>query len=566
MGAVYRGVAPDGRPVAVKVIRRELAADAGFRARFTDEVTNARRVASFCTARVLDHGEADGAPYLVTEYIEGPSLSDHVDEHGPLPAEPLRALAVGIATALVAIHGVRLVHRDLKPSNVLLSADGPRVIDFGVARALDSSERHTQTGFVVGSPGWIAPEQLFDGRVDTAVDVFTWGSLIAYAATGRHPYGSGNMMVLATKAYQGSHDLTGVPDALRPLITAALDPDPSRRPSAENLVVALVGDADDPQTGARRLVTQAWTPAALPPAMFAPPAPTPPSFPTPAPAPAPYMAPYMAPPQMPQMPMAAHSTPPPFTPPPMPARGSAGPAVALIAIGLLVVLVVGVAAYVLQQGPDGSGPGASGGTTGSGRTADPGSSGGTGRTAGGNEVTTLPDLCRALTKVLPAKARGAPFDPAKNTSPDLRFCNWERRNNVGALDLSVDAQIFQTLGDRTGTQRAREEMDGNYENVGDPTYHRSRERLSGLGDEAIASEQFSPITAGPSEDDLRSYWMGGARLYVRRANVVIDVKWTAADYPPSVRGGRTLKGRNLPYAQARREAIELAKAALAQIG
>lgn len=116
----------------------------------------------------------------------------------------------------------KLVHRDLKPANVILSASGPRVIDFGIARALDSDAKHTQTGFIVGSPGWIPPEQVFENQVSTAGDVFTWGTLIAYAATGRHPYGSGTLMVLAVRAHQGEHDLTGIPDDLRPLVTAAL--------------------------------------------------------------------------------------------------------------------------------------------------------------------------------------------------------------------------------------------------------------------------------------------------------------------------------------------------------
>src|SRR5262249_16377301 len=132
----------------------------------------------FCTAKVLTYGESDGRPYLVTEFIEGPSLSDYIAEHGALPAEPLHALAVGIATALAAIHIAKLVHRDLKPANVILSASGPRVIDFGIARALDGDAKHTQTGFIVGSPGWIPPEQVFENQVSTAGDVFAWGTLI----------------------------------------------------------------------------------------------------------------------------------------------------------------------------------------------------------------------------------------------------------------------------------------------------------------------------------------------------------------------------------------------------
>ncbi|MFC6933836.1 serine/threonine-protein kinase [Actinomadura yumaensis] len=264
MGKVYLGEDPEGRPVAIKVVRRELAIDGSFRARFAGEVANARRVASFCTAKVLDHGETDGLPYMVTEYIEGPSLGSLVDRDGALAPGRLRGLAIGIATALTAIHAVRLVHRDLKPGNVLLSDTGPRVIDFGIARALDSTDQHTQTGFIVGSPGWIAPEQVFDGTVDTAADVFAWGTLVAYAASGSHPYGKGNLMVLASRAQRRKHALDAVPDDLRPLVHAALTPDPSERPAAEDLLVALVGEAHDPEHAATRIITREWTPVPPP--------------------------------------------------------------------------------------------------------------------------------------------------------------------------------------------------------------------------------------------------------------------------------------------------------------
>ncbi|WP_325053093.1 serine/threonine-protein kinase [Thermomonospora amylolytica] len=569
MGAVYRGVGPDGRPVAVKVIRRELATDPGFRARFADEVGNARRVASFCTARVLDHGEAGGVPYMVTEYIEGPSLGDYVSEHGPLPLEPLKALAAGIATALVAIHGARLVHRDLKPSNVLLSSTGPRVIDFGVARAVDSSSHHTQTGFIVGSPGWIAPEQVYEGTVGTAADVFTWGSLIAFAATGRHPYGSGNLMVLAAKAHQGAHDLTGVPDELVPLITRALDPDPARRPAAEDLLVALVGDDGDPQTGARRLVTSAWTPSALPPAVFHQPPPAPPGPPGPITPPPMHMTPPPFPAPAPMAPpMAAHvppMTPPPVTPQPMPVHhrpsSGSGAAIAFLTVSVLIVLaVLGFGAYVLTSDlSEGSGGPDTPPVTVPSRSGSPGQ-------GAANEITGVPaTLCRTLAKALPAKARGVPQKKSRSDSPDMRFCAWQTLTTTRAVNLSIDVQVMEAIGDESGVQRARDDMRTNWENINDPEFHRSAQRLTGLGDEAIAAQQISPIIAGPSEDNVRNYWMGGANVYVRHRNVIIEVTWVAADYPASVRGSRVLQGRNLAYAPAKNEAIRLARTVLNEL-
>ncbi len=263
MGVVYLGLDPSGRKVAVKVISPALASDPVYRARFDAEAVNAQRVASFCTARVLDHGEADGLAYLVTEYIDGPSLTRHVEAHGALPPDELRSLAAGVAAALTAIHAVHLVHRDLKPANVLLAADGPRVIDFGIARALDSQIQHTQTGVVIGSPGYLAPEQAFGGRVGTAADVFSWGTLVAFAATGRNPFGTGTLPVLAVRAQHGEYDLTGVPADLVPLVRAALDPDPERRPTAEDLLVRLVGERET-QAAAVDLVHRHWPPAPNP--------------------------------------------------------------------------------------------------------------------------------------------------------------------------------------------------------------------------------------------------------------------------------------------------------------
>lgn len=165
MGTVYLGRTPEkGSQVAIKVIRPELAFDEATRARFRDEMENARRVASFCTAKVLDHGTFENRPYMVTEYISGTPLAEQIAEHGSLDSSTLHGFALGVAAALAAIHSTGLVHRDLKPANVLLSISGPRVIDFGIARAMNTMTNHTKTGIVMGSPGWMAPNSCWRRR------------------------------------------------------------------------------------------------------------------------------------------------------------------------------------------------------------------------------------------------------------------------------------------------------------------------------------------------------------------------------------------------------------------
>ncbi|MBC6467212.1 protein kinase [Actinomadura alba] len=323
MGAVYLGRGADNRFVAVKVIRPELAADRTFRARFQDEVTNAQRVASFCTAQVLDHGEQGGSPYLVTEYVDGKPLDEYIANQGALPPGTLHGVAVGVAAALTAIHSVELVHRDLKPSNVMLSVSGPRVIDFGIARATDAAAQHTQTGFVVGSPGWMAPEQVMRGETTTAVDIFAWGTLVAFAATGRHPYGTGTLVTMAARAQANKPDLDGLSEELVGVVRSALDPEPERRPTAQQLLLSLVGGAEEVATGqdaqavADQELNRTWVAEALPPDLIPPPwvPPSPPRgvrmqmppprhyTPPPAPLPPPQRAP--VPPPVMQPPYAA---------------------------------------------------------------------------------------------------------------------------------------------------------------------------------------------------------------------------------------------------------------------
>ncbi|ROO89771.1 serine/threonine protein kinase [Actinocorallia herbida] len=289
MGAVYLGRGPRGT-VAIKVIRDELGADPGFRQRFAQEVAAGLRVASFCTAAMLDHGVDDvGHPYLVTEFIDGPTLHDHVLRHGALIEGTLQGFAVGVAAALTAIHGAGLVHRDLKPSNVILSVSGPRVIDFGIARALDATTGVTRTGQLIGTPGWIAPEQLLSDRATTAVDVYTWGCLVAFAAQARHPFGGGAPIAMASRVLHGEPDLAGVPEPLLGHVRAAMAKDPALRPTAQQLLLALVG-GEAPRNldaAATALVEESvhggWAPADLrgPATAAGRPQPTPPPFPGP---------------------------------------------------------------------------------------------------------------------------------------------------------------------------------------------------------------------------------------------------------------------------------------------
>jgi serine/threonine protein kinase len=188
MGRVYLGQSPGGRLVAVKLIRSELAESAQFRQRFAREVAAARTVGAMFTAPVVDADPDAPEPWLVTAYIDGLSLADAVASHGPLPVTSVLYLAAGLAEGLSAIHAAGLVHRDLKPSNVLLAGDGPRIIDFGISRAVDATGL-TMSGLVVGSPGFMSPEQAEGREVGPASDVFSLGALLAFSATGAGPFG-----------------------------------------------------------------------------------------------------------------------------------------------------------------------------------------------------------------------------------------------------------------------------------------------------------------------------------------------------------------------------------------
>jgi serine/threonine protein kinase len=238
MGRVYLGRSADGRLVAVKVVHAGLAADSGFRALFRQEVAVAQKVNGLYTAQVVD-ADVDGlVPWLATAYVAGPSLNEAVDSHGPLPAASVRALAAGLAEGLSAIHAAGLVHCDLKPSNVLLADDGPRVVDFGLARAAEASVL-TQEGMVVGSAGYMSPEQVTGQHVGPPSDVFSLGAVLTFAATGRSPFGDGNSVTLLYRVMHSPPDLDGVPAEILDLVRRCLTKDPGERPTAADLLAKL---------------------------------------------------------------------------------------------------------------------------------------------------------------------------------------------------------------------------------------------------------------------------------------------------------------------------------------
>ena len=243
MGVVYLAETPSGRRVALKVVHEALAADPEFRRRFRAEVQRARQVPPFCTAEVLDADPDHEPPYLVVEYVEGLSLAETVADNGPLSPANVHSIAVGVASALTAIHQAGVVHRDLKPENVLLAPGSPKVIDFGIAQALDDGDGLTRAGHLAGTPAYMAPERLDPApglSVGPAADIFAWGAVVAFAATGRSPFHAPTMTALVTRIMVGKPDLAGVPGYLQPLVSQALAKDPSDRPTAHQIVNALL--------------------------------------------------------------------------------------------------------------------------------------------------------------------------------------------------------------------------------------------------------------------------------------------------------------------------------------
>ncbi|GAA0285427.1 hypothetical protein GCM10009527_096840 [Actinomadura nitritigenes] len=360
-GTVYLGESGTGERVAVKVLRASLDGDERARTLFERELSAVRRVAPFCTARVLSASvPADGpggdAPYIVSEYIEGPSLRELVGGRGPLPEAELRRLAIGTATALAAIHEAGVVHRDFKPANVLLGPDGPKVIDFGIARPLEATSA-TMTG-AVGTPAYMAPEQVSGAAGGPPLDMFAWACTMAYAANGAPPFGTDTVPAIMHRVLYAPPALGVLGGEVGAMVAACLEKDPARRPTALQVLVRLLGEdgSEDHLLEEGTSAAATLTAAALPPPAAAPPVPP--------------VAPAGPPPMPPGMGTAPGAPPgPPFLPPgqtvpsgrPGPRKGGRALVIvgAVAAVALLAAGTATAAVLLKDRGGDGGRPSAS---------------------------------------------------------------------------------------------------------------------------------------------------------------------------------------------------------------
>ena len=358
-GAVYLGRSPSGDPVAIKLLHDQMNTDSSARTRFAREVEAAQKVSPFCTARVLDHDLNGRPPYIISEFIDGPPLYDVVLQEGPFSGGALERLAIGTATALAAIHEAGIVHRDFKPNNVLLAADGPRVVDFGIARSVDSDQSSvTATGMVVGTPGYLAPEQLTGEPLTPAVDIFAWGATMVFAATGRSPFEAETLPVIINRILNEEPDLSRLTGVMRELVGAALEKNPRRRPAAHQILLRLLGqvgaapgpsaDRDDLLGKGTQIAAQLPPPPPIVATQPPRPRPTtpPPMHPGPAaPNPITPNPPMVVPGPRPQTPppwQQGRSGPPAYAPPPPQRRSGNAPIFVGIGCVVALILVIGV--------------------------------------------------------------------------------------------------------------------------------------------------------------------------------------------------------------------------------
>lgn len=258
MGVVHLARKPEGPRVALKVLRPHIVGDDEARARLAREVASLERIRSRWIAEIVDADPWGPTPYVATRYVPGLSLHDHVPEEGPIVGDDLRWFASGLAEGVASVHAVGVLHRDVKPSNVLMEGRAPILIDFGLARVADDP-RLTHTGWFLGTPGYLAPEILHGEDATTASDVHSWAATVAFAGTGRPPFGRGPSMAIMDRVRRGEHDLSGLPDDLRPLVAAALDPDPARRPTLAEIRARLAGPTTQAATRPPAAVEDPYT-------------------------------------------------------------------------------------------------------------------------------------------------------------------------------------------------------------------------------------------------------------------------------------------------------------------
>ncbi|WP_223166975.1 WD40 repeat domain-containing serine/threonine protein kinase [Nonomuraea sp. SYSU D8015] len=351
-GVVYLAEDSAGARVAIKWLRADQSGDHVSVERFLREVQVAQQVAPFCTAAVLGTGVEQDRPYIISEFIEGPSLQRVVQEEGPRTGTTLHRLAIGTATALAAIHQAGIVHRDFKPANVIIGADGPRVIDFGIARALNATS--TISSMVVGTPSYMPPEQIMGHAVGPAADMFAWASAMVFAASGRAPFGSDTMPAVINRVLNQQPDLGALDGTLRDVVAACLNKDPAQRPTAEQVIMRLL-QHPAPNTGILAQAAAEAAPQAAPPPPFGPPS-GPPSgpvqysgqVPLPGPVPLAHSAPVPPPPhphqQWQQPPYGQPTYPSMYGRPPQ--KKSRTPLIAGITVAVALLLLAGVVVIV----------------------------------------------------------------------------------------------------------------------------------------------------------------------------------------------------------------------------